>query len=135
VIRWEGIGIISTDILPLDYPTRCCHPGSSAIHLEARTVFHDVRIRILKIMLRNAHDRFHRFGSPSHRLEAQIQATARVLELNCQVVYLPGTCLVSFGDDATHTSETKFLKQATGLDLQKLLATHHVYWDVSIWRE
>jgi uncharacterized membrane protein YjjP (DUF1212 family) len=73
-----------------------------------------------------------RFGSPSHRLEAQIQATARVLELNCQVVYLPGTCLVSFGDDATHTSETKFLKQATGLDLQKLLATHHVYWDVRI---
>ncbi|GHJ86303.1 hypothetical protein NliqN6_2705 [Naganishia liquefaciens] len=73
---------------------------------------------------------FMMFGSPSHRLEAQIQATARVLELNCQVVYLPGTCLVSFGDDATHTSETKFLKQATGLDLQKLLATHHVYWDV-----
>ncbi|KAJ9124608.1 hypothetical protein QFC24_003401 [Naganishia onofrii] len=72
------------------------------------------------------------FGSPSHRLEAQIQATARVLELNCQVVYLPGTCLVSFGDDATHTSETKFLKQATGLDLQKLLATHHIYWDVSV---
>jgi hypothetical protein len=50
-------------------------------------------------------------------------------------VYLPGTCLVSFGDDATHTSETKFLKQATGLDLQKLFATHHVYWDVSGYRQ
>ena len=70
------------------------------------------------------------FGSPSHRLEAQLQATARVLEINCQAVYLPGTCLISFGDDATHTSETKFLKQSTGLDLGKLLATHYLYWDV-----
>jgi uncharacterized membrane protein YjjP (DUF1212 family) len=40
--------------------------------------------------------------------------------------------LISFGDDATHTSETKFLKQATGLDLGKLLATHHLYWNVSL---
>lgn len=71
-----------------------------------------------------------RFGSPSHRLETQIQATAKVLEINCQVVYLPGTMLVSFGDDATHTSETKFLKQSTGLDLGKLQATHHLYWNV-----
>ncbi|WWD18433.1 hypothetical protein CI109_102885 [Kwoniella shandongensis] len=70
------------------------------------------------------------FGSPSHRLETQIQATAKVLEINCQVVYLPGTMLLSFGDDATHTSETKFLKQATGLDLGKLLATHALYWNV-----
>ena len=70
------------------------------------------------------------FGSPSHRLETQIQATAKVLEINAQVVYLPGVMLVSFGDDATHTSETKFLKQATGLDLGKLLATHHLYWNV-----
>lgn len=69
-------------------------------------------------------------GSPSHRLETQIQATARVLEINAQVVYLPGTMLVSFGDDATHTSETKFLKQATGLDLGKLKEVHDVYWDV-----
>jgi uncharacterized membrane protein YjjP (DUF1212 family) len=53
-----------------------------------------------------------------------------VLEINAQVVYLPGTMLISFGDDATHTSETKFLKQATGLDLGKLLATHNLYWNV-----
>lgn len=70
------------------------------------------------------------FGSPSHRLETQIQATARVLEINAQVVYIPGTILISFGDDATHTSETKFLKQTTGLDLGKLLRVHNVYWDV-----
>ena len=38
--------------------------------------------------------------------------------------------LISFLYDTTHTSDTKFLKQATGLDLGKLLATHHVYWNV-----
>lgn len=46
-------------------------------------------------------------GAPSHRLEAQMQATARVLEINCQMVYIPGVMLVSFGDPTTHTSETK----------------------------
>jgi hypothetical protein len=33
---------------------------------------------------------FMMFGAPSHRLEAQMQATARVLEINCQVIYIPG---------------------------------------------
>ena len=47
------------------------------------------------------------FGAPSHRLEAQMQATARVLEINCQVIYIPGVMLISFGDAATHTSDIK----------------------------
>jgi uncharacterized membrane protein YjjP (DUF1212 family) len=50
---------------------------------------------------------FMMFGAPSHRLEAQLQATARVLEINAQVVYIPGVILISFGDSATHTSEVK----------------------------
>lgn len=50
---------------------------------------------------------FMMFGAPSHRLEAQMQATARVLEINCQVIYIPGVMLISFGDAATHTSDIK----------------------------
>ena len=73
---------------------------------------------------------FMMFGAPSHRLEAQIQATARVLEINCQVIYIPGVMLVSFGDASTHTSEIKFLKQANGLDLGKLLLAYYVYYNV-----
>ncbi|KAM0746733.1 DUF1212-domain-containing protein [Meredithblackwellia eburnea MCA 4105] len=73
---------------------------------------------------------FMMFGAPSHRLEAQIQATARVLEINCQVIYIPGVMMVSFGDVATHTSEIKFLKQANGLDLGKLLEAYWVYYKV-----
>lgn len=59
-----------------------------------------------------------------------MQATARVLEINCQVIYIPGVMLISFGDTATHTSEIKFLKQANGLDLGKLLAAYMVYYNV-----
>jgi len=36
-----------------------------------------------------------------------MQATARVLEINCQVIYIPGVMLMSFGDAATHTSDIK----------------------------
>ncbi|TIB74712.1 hypothetical protein E3Q24_00415 [Wallemia mellicola] len=71
------------------------------------------------------------FGAPSHRLEAQIQACARVLDIPLQVVYLPGLMLFSFGDVESHTSETKFLKQSSTLDLRKLLATHQLYWRVT----
>ncbi|EOR01514.1 hypothetical protein J056_004300 [Wallemia ichthyophaga EXF-994] len=71
------------------------------------------------------------FGAPSHRLEAQIQATARVLDIPLQVVYLPGLMLFSFGDVESHTSETKFLKQSATLDLRKLLVTHQLYWRVT----
>ncbi|BGP51677.1 pheromone-regulated protein prm10 [Rhodotorula kratochvilovae] len=71
---------------------------------------------------------FMMFGAPSHRLEAQIQATARVLELpHCTALYLPGVILVNFGEPATCTSDIKFLKQAAGLDLGKLKATYWVY--------
>ncbi|BGP41464.1 pheromone-regulated protein prm10 [Rhodotorula kratochvilovae] len=73
---------------------------------------------------------FMMFGAPSHRLEAQMQATARVLEINCQVIYIPGVMLISFGDAATHTSDIKFLKQANGLDLGKLLTAYMVYFNV-----
>ncbi|POY73279.1 hypothetical protein BMF94_3613 [Rhodotorula taiwanensis] len=73
---------------------------------------------------------FMMFGAPSHRLEAQMQATARVLEINCQVIYIPGVMLVSFGDAATHTSDIKFLKQSNGLDLGKLLTAYLIYYRV-----
>lgn len=72
--------------------------------------------------------RHHRFGAPSHRLEAQLQATARVLELpHCACLYLPGCMLVNFGDPGTFTSDIRFLKQASGLDIGKLKATYWVY--------
>ncbi|EST08120.1 protein of unknown function DUF3815 [Kalmanozyma brasiliensis GHG001] len=70
------------------------------------------------------------FGAPTHRIETQIQQTGRVLEINCRCIYLPNLMLLAFGDDTTHTSETKFIKQASGLDLTKLTDMHTIYWNV-----
>lgn len=70
------------------------------------------------------------FGAPTHRIETQIQQTARVLEINCRCIYLPNLMLLAFGDDATHTSETKFIKQGGGLNLTKLTDMHAIYWNV-----
>ena len=107
---------------------------------------------------------FMMFGAPSHRLEAQMQATVSFrfpsfrtfTDMQCRREYstsmlksstqashlaapsrfadsmlqIPGVMLISFGDSATHTSEIKFLKQANGLDLGKLLAAYYVYYNV-----
>lgn len=70
------------------------------------------------------------FGAPTHRIETQIQQTGRVLEINCRCIYLPNLMLLAFGDDTTHTSETKFIKQTSGLDLTKLTDMHTIYWNV-----
>ncbi|ETS61477.1 hypothetical protein PaG_04515 [Moesziomyces aphidis] len=70
------------------------------------------------------------FGAPTHRIETQIQQTGRVLDINCRCIYLPNLMLIAFGDDTTHTSETKFIKQGSGLDLTKLTDMHTIYWNV-----
>jgi uncharacterized membrane protein YjjP (DUF1212 family)/uncharacterized membrane protein YjjB (DUF3815 family) len=70
------------------------------------------------------------FGAPTHRIETQIQQTARVLDINCRCIYLPNLMLFAFGDETTHTSEMKFIKQPGGLDLTKLTDMHSIYWNV-----
>ena len=67
------------------------------------------------------------FGAPTHRIEQQIQATANVLEVNCRCVYFPSVMLLSFGDENTHTSETKIIKQGSTVDLTKLTDMHTIY--------
>lgn len=70
------------------------------------------------------------FGGPTHRLQAQIQATAKVLDLELSCLYLPDTMLISFDDSATSTSNIKFIRQASALDLGKLQEAHMLYWNV-----
>lgn len=71
-----------------------------------------------------------RFAAPTHRLQAQIQATARVLDLEASTLYLPNVMLISFGDAGTSTSNLKFIQQGSSLDLGKLLDAHSLYWKV-----
>lgn len=70
------------------------------------------------------------FGAPSHRLEDYLKSTARVLEIDAQVLYIPGCILVSFGDATTHTSETRLIRVTQGLNLAKLHATHLIFKEV-----
>ncbi|KII84961.1 hypothetical protein PLICRDRAFT_349447 [Plicaturopsis crispa FD-325 SS-3] len=70
------------------------------------------------------------FGGPSHRLQAQIQSTARVLDIELSCMYLPDVMLISFDDSATGTSNIKFIRQGSALDLGKLQDSYHLYWKV-----
>jgi len=70
------------------------------------------------------------FGGPTHRLQAQIQNTARVLEISLSCLYLPDVMLIAFDDDITSTSSVKLIRQGSALDLGKLHDAHKVYWRV-----
>lgn len=70
------------------------------------------------------------FGGPSHRIEAQIRETAKILGLNLSTMYLPNIILISFNDVATGTSNIKFVKQGSALNIGKLIDAYALYWSV-----
>ncbi|KAF5341379.1 hypothetical protein D9758_012260 [Tetrapyrgos nigripes] len=70
------------------------------------------------------------FGAPAHRLQAQIKATAHVLDVDISCMYLPDVFLISFDDASTGTSLIKFIRQGSALDLGKLRDAYSVYWKV-----
>lgn len=67
------------------------------------------------------------FGSPSHRLESQLKATAIVLEVDAEFVHMPSIVIVSFGDIDTKTSQTHFVKVNSELQLGRLHNVHNLY--------
>ncbi|KAM0720200.1 hypothetical protein Q7P37_004336 [Cladosporium fusiforme] len=70
------------------------------------------------------------YGAPTHRLEEYMSMSARVLEIEAQFLYIPGSMIMSFDDPTTHTTEVKLVKVAQGLDLGKLRDVHEVYKEV-----
>jgi hypothetical protein len=72
------------------------------------------------------------FGGPTHRLQAQVQSTARVLEISLSCMYLPDLMLIAFDDDVTSTSNVKLIRQVSALDLGKLQDAHKIYWRVGV---
>ena len=70
------------------------------------------------------------FGAPTHRLPAQLCATARVLDAPLSCLLLPDVLLLAFEDAATGTSSVRFIKQGAVLDLGKLDRAHALYWKV-----
>ena len=67
------------------------------------------------------------YGAPSHRIESQLVAAARILEINAEFIHLPSVIICCFGDNDTMTSETHFVKGAGGLALGNLHKVHLVY--------
>ena len=67
------------------------------------------------------------FGAPSHRIESQLVAAARILEINAEFIHLPGVIICCFGDNDTMTSETHFVKGVGGLALGNLHKVHLIY--------
>ncbi|KAF7297301.1 hypothetical protein MIND_00963300 [Mycena indigotica] len=70
------------------------------------------------------------FGAPSHRLQTQIQQTGRVLDIQVNCMYLPDVVLISFDDSSTGTSNLKFIRQGSSLNLAKLIEVYELYWSV-----
>ncbi|KZW00283.1 DUF1212-domain-containing protein [Exidia glandulosa HHB12029] len=66
-------------------------------------------------------------GAPSHRIEAQLQCIARVLDISAQFIHLPSLVLVSFSDEDNRTSEVVAVRAPTKLALGKLHAIHKLY--------
>ena len=70
------------------------------------------------------------FGAPTHRLEEYMKMSARVLEIDGQFLYIPGSMIVSFDDASTHTTEVKLVRVTEGVDLGKLKDIHEIYKEV-----
>ncbi|KIL68095.1 hypothetical protein M378DRAFT_185147 [Amanita muscaria Koide BX008] len=70
------------------------------------------------------------FGAPSHRIESQLIAAARILEVEAEFIHLPGVMICSFGDQDQGCSATHFVKCKSGLSLGALHKVHLIYRSV-----
>ena len=70
------------------------------------------------------------YGAPTHRLENYMRMSSRVLGIEGQFMYLPGTMIISFDDSNTHTTEVKIVRSPQGLDLGRLRDVHEIYKEV-----
>ncbi|TFK29373.1 DUF1212-domain-containing protein [Coprinopsis marcescibilis] len=70
------------------------------------------------------------FGAPSHRIESQLIAAGRILEVQAEFIHLPGVIICSFGEQETGGSETHFVKSNGRLALGALHKVHLVYRSV-----
>ncbi|KJA30161.1 hypothetical protein HYPSUDRAFT_61000 [Hypholoma sublateritium FD-334 SS-4] len=70
------------------------------------------------------------FGAPSHRIESQLVAAARIIEVEAEFIHLPGVIICSYGDQELGCSETHFVKCGGRLSLGSLHKVHLIYRSV-----
>src|SRR6266702_3946826 len=61
------------------------------------------------------------------RIESQLVAAARILEVDAEFIHLPKLIILCFGDPETKTSETHFLRCSGRLALGNLHKVHQIY--------
>lgn len=67
------------------------------------------------------------FGSPSHRVEAQLNSLSKIFEIEAQFQHTPGVIQVSFGNAEMKSSETCLIKSNVGLSLGNIHNVHNIY--------
>ncbi|KAG7096799.1 hypothetical protein E1B28_004208 [Marasmius oreades] len=67
------------------------------------------------------------FGAPSHRIESQLVAAGRILEVEAEFIHLPSVIICSFGDQELGSSETHFVRCGGRLALGALHKVHLIY--------
>ena len=69
------------------------------------------------------------FGSPSHRIEPQLESTAKLFDLPVRFAHTgsPGCVQVSFGVPEQKASETLLITSKVGLNLCHIHEPHAVY--------
>ncbi|KAJ1855346.1 pheromone-regulated protein prm10 [Coemansia sp. RSA 1853] len=94
---------------------------TTAIHDE-RTELIDTIAHILEKQdfLMHLARAWHAFGSPVHRMEANLLNVAKYLNIEACFFSVPGLTLISFGDPDTHSSETHIVRASDGYDMYRL---------------
>ncbi|PYH99789.1 DUF1212 domain membrane protein [Aspergillus ellipticus CBS 707.79] len=124
---------LSGELLTLASKRRGRHPNRrSSMRLEDEI---QVTLQIAEIIARQRYimhlcKALMRFGAPTHRLEEYMHMTAKVLDIECQFLYLPSCMIISFDDPSTRTTEVKLVRVVQGVDLGRLSDTHNVYKNV-----
>ncbi|KAI9320631.1 hypothetical protein BX666DRAFT_1216852 [Dichotomocladium elegans] len=66
------------------------------------------------------------YGCPAHRLEYILRQVSDTLKINAEFVSIPNIILINFTDPSTHTTETHFVQQEFGYDMNKLMEVYRL---------
>ncbi|KAJ7276538.1 hypothetical protein B0H12DRAFT_1005255 [Mycena haematopus] len=108
----------------MDYKSRRKHLMRAKIEFNVTSMINrqDFLLKLARALMT--------FGAPSHRIESQLIAAARILEVEAEFIHLPGVIICSFGDQELGCSETHFIKCGGRLSLGALHSVHVTYRSV-----
>ncbi|PPQ99076.1 hypothetical protein CVT24_003636 [Panaeolus cyanescens] len=105
----------------MDYKTRRKHIQRIRIQFNVSSMLdrQDFLLKLARALMT--------FGAPSHRIESQLVAAARILEVQAEFIHLPGIIICSFGDQDLGGTESHFVKCGGRLSLGALHKVHLIY--------